>query len=103
MWFKTDNKRIKALEDEMILLKRAFNEVENAFLKLETNTNSLRGLVNRKLGKGDLEKSDTTAQERQFMDEFLLGIPHIAQAAGAEAAHAKSLTMQDTSAFDGQP
>lgn len=90
MWFKSDNKGLKALSEELIAHNLAISKLQQQVFTLETNVSSLRGLINRKLGKSDYMGTEHN-DEMAVLKEFLQGVPHLAQAEAAQEEHEKSL------------
>jgi len=83
MWGKTDNKRIKALEDENIRLNNVILQLRQEITHTTSLTNSLRGLVNRKIGSGE---ANTRDKDLDILREFMGDVPHIQQALAQQAA-----------------
>jgi len=84
--FWTRNKELISKEAELLLgkltiLERDVSTLRFAFDKLETNYNSLRGILNRKLGGSKsqnltAESDDTSELDKQIEDAAAwLGIP----------------------------
>lgn len=57
---------------------------------METNLNSLRGLVNKKLGKENFSDGVSNKEMDNFR-EFITGVPHIMQNIAAQEQQSKSL------------